>query len=408
MPDSWLFQERRFGLFVHWGIYSVSAWHEQIQWRWPQPKADYVKLAAQFNPVPFSPDAWLDMAEAAGMEYVCFTTKHHDGFCMWDTRFSDYSITHTPYGRDTLQMLAEACHRRNFGLCLYYSIPDWHHPNAPKGNSHELPVPNPGDEPDEDRYVEYVRNQVRELATRYGRIRGFFWDIPPKRQEPSLNALLRELQPGIAINDRGYDKGDYDTPERTVPEGRRFPRATEANQSVGRESWGYREHEDYYTHKLLMRSVDKIMAMGGNYLLNVGPRADGTIPPDAEASVRRVGDWYLKVREALKAGPASDLLNRDDLMLTRSGNTLYVHFHNDPETNGLHLDRLTEAPRRAVVLNTGRELAASIERIPTLSFPHDRHPAGLHLRGIPANELAGEIVVLKLEFENLDRAVRGT
>ncbi len=406
MSDGWLFQQRRFGLFVHWGIYAIPAWHEQVQCRWPVSKADYVKLAAQFNPVKYSPDEWLDMAEAAGMEYVCFTTKHHDGFCMWDTQFSEYNIMNTPYGRDVLQMLAEACHRRNFGLCLYYSIPDWNHPNAPKGGSHELLVPNPGDEPDEDKYVEYVRNQVRELCSRYGRIQGFFWDIPPKRQEPGLNRLIRELQPGIAINDRGYDKGDYDTPERSVPEGKRFPRATEANQSVGRQSWGFREQEDYYSHKLLMRSVDKIMAMGGNYLLNVGPGADGAIPPESAASVRRVGAWYCQVREALTAEPASDLLPRDEVMLTRRANTLYVHFHKDPECNGLHLDPLAEMPLRATVLNTGRELAVSLERMPTLSIPPNIRPPALHLRGIPANELAGEIIVLKLEFENLDRVIR--
>jgi alpha-L-fucosidase len=406
MTSGLLFQERQFGLFVHWGIYAIPAWHEQIQWRWPVPKPDYVKLAGQFNPVKFSPDTWLDMAEAAGMTYVCFTTKHHDGFCMWDTAHTDYNIMRSPYGRDVLKMLAEACQRRHFGLCLYYSIPDWHHPNAPKGGSHELPAPNPGDEPDEDRYVEYVRNQVRELCGNYGKILGFFWDIPPRRQEPSLNRLIRELQPGIMINDRGYDKGDYDTPERTVPEGKRFPRATEANQSVGRESWGYRENEDYYSHKLLMRSIDKIMVMGGNYLLNVGPRADGTIPPEAESSVRRVGEWFMKVREALTAEPASDLFKRDDMMLTRRGNSLYIHFPNDPECNGIHLDPLAELPRRATVLNTGRELIASIERMPTLSVPPRTHKPGLHLWGIPANELAGEIIVLKLEFEDLNRVIK--
>lgn len=406
MSDDRLFHERRFGLFVHWGIYALPAWHEQVQMRRPVARDAYAALAAQFNPVKYSPDAWLDMAEAAGMQYVCFTAKHHDGFCMWDTAFTDYGIMHTPYGRDVLGMLAEACRRRNIGLCLYYSIPDWHHPNAPKGGSHELLVPGPGDEPDEDRYIEYVRNQVRELCSRYGRILGFFWDIPPRRQEPSLNRLIRELQPGIMINDRGYDKGDYDTPERTVPQGKRFMRATEANQSVGRQSWGFRENEDYYSRKLLMRSIDTIMAMGGNYLLNVGPRADGTIPPEAEASVRRVGEWYVKVREGLTAEPASDSLKRDDVMLTRRGNSLYVHFHKDPEAVGIHLNPLAERPLRASVLNTGRELAATIERVPTLSIPPRYHTPCLHLRGIPADEQADEILVLKLEFENLDRVLR--
>ncbi len=406
MTSGRLFHEYRFGLFVHGGLYAIPGWHEQVQMRGPVPREDYVKLAEQFCPGNFSPDSWIDTAEAAGMQYLCFTTKHHDGFCMWDTKFTDYSIMHTPYGRDVLKMLAEACRRRDFGLCLYYSIPDWHHPNAPKGGSHELLTPNPGDQPDEDRYVAYVRNQVRELCSNYGKILGFFWDIPPRRQEPSLNRLIRDLQPGIMINDRGYDKGDYDTPERSVPEGKRFTRATEANQSVGRQSWGYRENEDYYSHKLLMRSVDKIMAMGGNYLLNVGPMADGSLPPDAMASIRTVGQWYGKVKEALTAEPASDLLQRDDFMLTRRGNHLYIHFHNDPDSGGIHLNPLATMPKLATVLNTGHPLSSAIERVPTLSIPPRMHTPCLHLRGIPVNDLVGEIIILKLEFEELDQALQ--
>jgi len=125
------FLERRFGLFVHWGLYAIPAWHEQQQWRDRVPREEYEKLAAQFNPVRYDPDQWLDVAEETGMEYVCFTTKHHDGFSMWDTPQSDYKVTNSPFGKDMLGMLAEACHRRGFPLCLYYSVDDWHHTKYP-------------------------------------------------------------------------------------------------------------------------------------------------------------------------------------------------------------------------------------------------------------------------------------
>ena len=173
------------------------------------------------------------------MEYLCFTTKHHDGFCMWDSACTEYKITRTPYGRDVLAMLAEACRRRGIRLCLYYSCPDWHHPNSINlGGDHQLAEPNPGDEPDLMRYVEYVRRQISELCSNYGTISAFFWDIPPKLNIPALNDLLRQLQPGIMINDRGYGPGDYSTPERHVPAGRRFAKPKPASRSAARAGAG--------------------------------------------------------------------------------------------------------------------------------------------------------------------------
>lgn len=126
----WFF-ERRYGLFVHWGLYAIPAWHEQALYRLPMDPDAYEGLIHQFNPDRFDADQWLDLAESVGMEYVCFTTKHVDGFCMWDTAQTDYKVTRTPYGKDVLALLAEACHRRRFPLCLYYAIPDMHHESYP-------------------------------------------------------------------------------------------------------------------------------------------------------------------------------------------------------------------------------------------------------------------------------------
>lgn len=398
----WFF-DCRFGMFVHWGLYAVPEWHEQVQWRRSIPKADYVRLVERFNPVRFNPDEWLDVAEAAGMQYLCFTTKHHDGFCMWDTAHTDYKITRTPYGRDVLALLAEACHRRGIRLCLYYSCPDWHHPHSINlGGDHQLAEPNPGDEPDLMRYLEYVRLQITELCTRYGQVSAFFWDIPPKLNVPALNDLLRRLQPGIMINDRGYGPGDYSTPERHVPAGKRFAKPTEACQSVGRQSWGWRADEDYYSDLLLMQSIDRILAMDGNYLLNVGPRPDGTIAPVQADTLRRIGTWFRRVREAwYGAQAASDLIGHDECMLTRKGNSLYLHFPTPPVSTGLVLNPIAAAPRRAVLLNTGEELRAAVELVPSW------FRAGPYLRvaGIPVNRLSGEVPVIRLDFDDLDAAL---
>ena len=162
-----------------------------------------------------------------------------------------------------------------------------------------------------------------------------------------------------------------------------------------------------YSHKMLMQSIDKTLAMGGNYLLNVGPKADGTLPRDARASLCRVGQWYVSVREALEdAEPAPDLLDRDEFMLTRRGNALYVHFHKDPEATGVLLGPLKTAPRNAVLLNTGEPIRAGVEVMPTLSVPPNRRGACLRLSKLPANELTGEVMVVKLEFDDLDEALR--
>ena len=246
----WFF-EKRFGMFVHWGVYAIPAWHEQILWRGNVKRREYEKLIGEFNPTKYDPEAWLDALQEAGMEYLCFTTKHHDGFCMWDSEFTDYKVTNSPYARDVLAMLAEACEKRGVLLSLYYSLPDWHHPNYPNlGRHHQMFGPLPEDEPDEAKYLDYVRNQVRELCTNYGKIWQFFWDVNAAEfYDPSLNQMIRELQPQALINNRGPDTGDYSTPERHVPEGSAFTEPTEACQSMGRESWGYREDEDYYSRK---------------------------------------------------------------------------------------------------------------------------------------------------------------
>jgi len=411
----WFFR-KRFGLFVHWGLYAIPAWHEQIQWRGGIERKEYGKLIRRFNPRRFDPDAWLDLAQEAGMEFLCFTTKHHDGFCLWDTDQTDFNVMNAPLGKDVLGTLAEACRRRGFPLCLYYSIVDWHHRNYPtRGLDHELPAPVAGDEPDLGRYLAFLTEQVRELCTRYGEIHGFWWDCNrTDHVDPSVNAMIRSLQPKAVINNRGFDEGDFSTPERdygdAVKEGktaddfRAFDVRIQACQSVGSESWGYKKDEDYYTDRHLMRSIGAILAKGGGYVLNVGPRADGTIPARDAQLLRRIGKWYRVVREAFDgAEPASGMTDNRDVLLTRKGNDLYVHLFRDPTTEQILLKPIDTVPRKATLLNTGKPVEARVDLVPTR---WEEKKACLRLRRLPVNRLANTVLVIKLEFDALPASIQ--
>jgi alpha-L-fucosidase len=395
----WFF-EKRFGLFVHWGLYAINGWHEQEQWRRRVPRADYARLAQRWNPTRFDPHRWLDLLEEAGMRYLCFTTKHHDGFCLWNTRQTPFNTCNTPYGRDILRMLAEACHQRRVPLCLYYSIADWNHPNYPnQGRHHELP-PQPGDQPDWDRYLEFVRAQVTELCTDYGEIHGFWWDMNvPKHRDVSFNALIRRLQPNAVINNRGFDEGDFGTPERDYEKDEvlAFDRPTEACQSVGRQSWGYRKDEDYYADRHLLRGIDRYLARNANYLLNVGPQSDGSIPKESAAILRRVGRWHRRVRESFEGvEPCSRLTSNRDVLLTARGRALYVHLPKDPIVESVQLKPLNLLPKKATLLNNGRPVECRVDLLPT---DHVEHKPYLRLCHLPVNEMANTVMVVKLEFE---------
>ena len=396
--------QNRFGMFVHWGLYAIPAVHEQVLARGDWRHEDYEALIRQFNPVRYDPDEWVRLAQEAGMRTVCFTAKHHDGFCLWDTKETDYSIMNTPWGKDALYMLAEACEKRGMGLSIYYSIPDWHHPAAYNPlSSHQWKAKDPA-HADMKAYIAFIKAQVRELLTGYGKIYSFFWDIPPHIEDPSVNELVRSLQPGILINDRGFDRGDFATPERTVPEGDRFPSMTEACQSVGAESWGYRADEDYFTARHLMSSIDKIMAMGGSYLLNVGPTAEGVIPERSRKLLGRIGRWYRRAADGLeKAGPPSRpyaLRGSEPCIATERDGATFFHFWNGLCTTAVtFLDEDLPTPVCAVLCNTGEELRLRYGTLPTLMDPdHVARRKVWSIADIPADSVPDEPPVIRVEW----------
>lgn len=401
------FLKKRFGMFIHWGLYSIPAWHEQILWRGQMSRKEYEPLIHQFNPTLFDPDQWLELAKSIGMEYICFTAKHHDGFCMFDTKFTDYNVMNTPYGKDILGMLADSCKRSGMMMGIYYSIPDWHHRNYPnQGRHHEMFGPRDGDEPDLREYFRYMENQAVELCANYGEIGQFFWDVNVcGYNNISFNDHLRSLQPGMVINDRGPENWDFTTPERHVPEGGEFKRLTEAVQSLGRESWGHKIDEDYYSCKHLMQEIDKVLAMGGNYLLNIGPKADGTLDERDVRSLKQIGDWYNRVKESFEDTiPATSMITdntatpmRDPMLLTRRGNTIYVHLYTDAAANGIVVKPFAKLPLRATLLNNGQELETCVN-MP--AFLHREGRKYLRIRNLPVNELSSEVLIIKLEFDH--------
>ena len=403
----WFF-EKRFGLFLHWGVYAIDGFHEQDQWRRRIPRAEYVKLAKRWNPVAFDPDAWLDLAQAAGMEYVVLTAKHHDGFCLWNTHETDFNTMNTPYGKDIIKLYTDACHKRGMPVGIYYSVVDWHHPNYPnQGRHHELAEPEEGDSPDIEAYMDFLRRQVRELCTDYGEVNLFWWDMNvEKYSDPSINTMIRQLQPNCVINNRGMDEGDYGTPERENDangDARVYNTPVEACTSVGMQSWGYRIDESYYTDRHLLRNIDKHLAKGGNFLLNVGPRADGIIPERAADILHRIGDWIKPAREALyDVMPVSAMTINRNVLLTRRENTLYVHLFKDPMGEDVILKPLHDLPTKATLLHDGRELHVANDMVPT---QHMEQRGYLRIQGVPVNEYANSVIVIKLEFEQLEDVV---
>ncbi|MHB1152040.1 MAG: alpha-L-fucosidase [Eubacteriales bacterium] len=392
---------KRFGMFIHWGIYALSGFQEQFQYRKSIPRSEYSKLAEQFNPFEYDPDEWVRLAKDAGMSYICFTTKHMDGFCMWDTAYTAFNIMNTPYGRDTLSMLAEACERHGIALSLYYSLPDCHHPNGYNPLSTHQMLPEPGDRPDNGLYRAYVKNQITELMTRYGKIYTLFWDIPPGISDPSMNEYVRSLQPGILINNRGYDEGDFATPERSVPEGNYFENLTEACQSVGKQSWGYRIDEDFYTNRFLCGSMDKICSMGGSYLLNVGPMPNGLISEPYAKKIRQVGDWYRRVEESFDRDRIpEELYQCPEAVTVRRNNFIYLHCNEKLESSGLSLKKMTELPKSVILLNTGEPLKFGIDILPDdfNGSKNSMRTPSMHIYNIPVDALSNEVIVIKIEI----------
>lgn len=305
------FREVKFGMFIHWGLYAIPAgiWKgkeiqglgEWIMFRARIPVKEYAQLAKQFNPVKFNADEWVQLAKEAGQRYLVITAKHHDGFAIYDSKVTDYDIVDaTPFARDPMKELSEACRKHGIRFCFYYShVQDWHHPDA-VGNDWDY-------DPAQKNFARYweekAKPQIRELLTQYGPL-GLIWYDTPRNisYEHALEAvrLVRELQPNCLVNGRvGHNLGDYREmgdnriPEDVVDEDWEVP-ATINN------TWGYKVTDNNWkpVKRLIFNLVD-IVSKGGNYLLNVGPTAEGVIPEPSVERLLAIGRWLRVNGEAI-------------------------------------------------------------------------------------------------------------
>ena len=398
--------QNKFGMFIHWGVYSMWALQEQAIIRFDMDATEYEKKALEFNPTEYDPEKWVIAAKNAGIKYICFTTKHHDGFCMWDTKYTDYNIMNTTYGKDVLKMLAEACQKHGMLLSLYYSCPDWNYAYGYNPNSTHQWLAKNKKSPEVSRYIEYVKNQITELLSNYGKIYTLFWDIPPKINDESVNELVRRLQPGIFINNRGFDEGDFSTPERyyaETPNCMRFEHMTEACDSVGEQSWGYRENEDYHTVRYLTTSIDRIMSMGGSYLLNVGPKADGTINEKSAELLQQVGDWYKRMEGCLEETEEDDFeyeIKKYNFKVNRKNGKSYFHFYEGITSSAVAFKKYPSMPKCVRLMNTHEELEFGETLLPEYFNGETGQADGkhLHIFGIPTDALQSEPIVIEIEW----------
>jgi len=400
------FTDNIFGMFVHWGFYSQLGIQEQVFARADMDRNEYEKYMFSFNPVEYNPEKWVLLAKEAGMKYICFTAKHHDGFCMFDTKYTDYSIMHTPYGKDVLKELSLACQKHGMMLSIYYSIPDWHHENGYNRHSSHQWKAKQTENNDYSLYIEYIKNQITELLTNYGRIYTLFWDIPPHINYPEMNKLVRRLQPDIYINNRGFDEGDFSTPERelqAVSAGKRFTQMTEACNALGEQSWGYRINEDYHTFRYLTHSIDKIMALGGSYLLNVGPDSLGNIPPIQQAMLKKIGSWYNSVSKALECSQEDNsqiAVQNTKAVFTAKDNSTFIHLFDGISSSALCIYGYKKMPYEVILLNKNISLPFEEAMMPTfMDFESGIGKVYLHISGIPANELESEAIVIEIKWQ---------
>ncbi len=313
------FKDAKFGMFVHWGIYSVPAgewkgktnYGEWFQLQTKMPCAEYDQFASRFNPVKFDARAFVKVAKDAGMKYIVVTSKHHDGFCMYDTKLTEFNIIKaSPYGRDPLKALAEACREAGLVFCVYYSLADWHHPESPAKYSQSRFHGQPKADADSDKYIEYLKGQVREILTQYGPVGLLWFDGGGAFKENRLNVLhsqevvdlIHQLQPACIVNDR-LGLGDYGTPEQYIP-GEKASKPFEVCMTLNGH-WGYNKHDqNWKSADSLIANIADIVSKGGNYLLNVGPTAEGEIPAPSVERLREIGDWLKINGEAVYgAGP---------------------------------------------------------------------------------------------------------
>ena len=386
-------RDARFGMFIHWGLYAVPAG----QWKGKKidgagewimnsaqiPVEEYERLTGQFNPVKFNADEWAAIAKNAGMKYIVITSKHHDGFCLWDSKVSEYDIMDaSPFKRDILKELSAACRKQGIRLCFYHSIMDWHHPDA---QAPFYPNYNDGGKsnPNFARYAEtYMKPQLRELITNYGPL-GVLWfdgEWIKDWTEPQGKALydyVRSLQSDIIVNNRvgkgrtgmeGLNKGDqeyagdFGTPEQQIP-AKGLPGVDWESCMTMNDTWGYKSYDhNWKSSEDLLRKLADIASKGGNFLLNVGPTSEGLIPGPSVERLAAMGEWMKVNGESIRGTTASPLGEVPWGRCTAKPGKLYLHVFDWPANGKLEVPGLKDQVRKAYLLADKKRATLPVTR----------------------------------------------
>ena len=412
--------EARFGMFIHWGLYALPARHEWVKRQERMTDEEYQKYFDLFNPDLFDPARWARVAREAGMKYFVVTTKHHEGFCLWDSKHTDYKVTNTPYGKDLIRPMVDAFRREGLRVGFYYSLLDWHHPEYTIDRNHPMfeneEFRRQAADRDIRKYADYVRNQVRELLTEFGPVDCLFLDysFPEGKkgkgrrdwESEALLKLVRELQPRVILNDRldlmdvpgGWD---FRTPEQYMPrewvkvDGRPVPWETCQTFSG---SWGYyRDETTWKSPRQLISLLIETVSKGGNLLLNVGPTARGTFDDRALSRLEAIGCWMRANSRSIygctQAPQEWRTPDRCRLTYNPKSRRLYVHVLDWP-MGTLQLDGYAGRVKYAQLLHDASEV--QMIRLTQSSYTSEAVPAETLVLRLPVLKPDVEIPVIEL------------
>ncbi|MGL4735908.1 MAG: alpha-L-fucosidase [Cellulosilyticaceae bacterium] len=381
------FVNDRFGMFIHWGLYAIPARGEWVRSTEQMSVEAYQQFFDEFNPVDYDPKVWAKLAKEAGMKYVVLTAKHHDGFCLFDSAYTEYKATRTKAGRDLIVEYVEAVRGEGLKVGLYYSIIDWHHPDFPHYGDRQHPMRNNVQYKDKahdfDTYLDYMHNQVRELCTNYGKIDLLWFDfsydelVGEKWRATELVEMIRTLQPTVMIDNRleasgeGFGSlvtanpapysGDFVSPEQIIPPTGIYD---EQGNPVVWEScitmnnhWGYCEHDHFFkSPEMIVKKLVECVSKGGNMLLNVGPDSKGNIPKASVEILGEIGKWMKSNGESIYGCGISDIEKPEYGRITSKGKKLYYHVMDNPigfvPLFGIQKDQI----KKVRLLETGTEL----------------------------------------------------
>jgi alpha-L-fucosidase len=384
-------KDARFGMFIHWGPVSLKG--TEIGWSRGREITfeEYDNLYKQFNPASFDPESWVSVAKAAGMKYIILTTKHHDGFCLWNTRQTDFNIMNSPMGRDVVKELSEACKKQGLAFGTYYSTTDWHHPDFPlTGQGGTVPR----SQYDLDAYTVYLKKQVAELLVNYGPLFVLWFDVPQRFDAARGQGVIdfaHSLQPDIIINNRTGARGDFDTPEQRVG-GFQISRPWETCMTIANQ-WAWKPNDETKTLEQCLHTLIRTNGGDGNLLFNVGPMPDGRIEPLQVERLKEMGKWMEKHGFTLYETRGGPFKPTDWGVSTRKGNKIYLHILRWPGNNPkIFLPELGMDIRSCRLVDGGKIKSTKVDKGYVIEFSaNDLQP----VNSIVELELSGNVMDIK-------------